>query len=167
MGGGIFFKSVKEFYGKEFISIGNNTCFSYDLYLTAWKRFSLQNGCQEFFPTLQIGNNCNFGANNHITCINKIIIGNGVLTGKWVTITDNNHGTSDFDSMKLPPMKRPLSTKGPVIIKDDVWIGDKATILSGVTIGKGAIVAANSVVTKDVPDYAIVAGIPAKIIKQN
>ena len=56
--------------------------------------------------------------------------------------------------------------KGPVIIEDNVWIGDKATILSGVKIGKGAIVAANAVVTKDVPAYSVVAGNPAKIIRK-
>lgn len=56
-------------------------------------------------------------------------------------------------------------SKGPIIINDDVWIGDKAFILSGVTIGQGAIVAAGSVVVKDVPPYSIVGGNPAKIIK--
>lgn len=58
-----------------------------------------------------------------------------------------------------------ILTKGPIIIEDDVWIGDEALILSGVKIGKGAIVAAGSVVTKDIPPYAIVGGNPAKIIK--
>lgn len=60
-----------------------------------------------------------------------------------------------------------MVSKGPVIIEDNVWIGDKATILANVTIGKGAVVAANSVVTKDVPAYSVVAGIPAKVIKTN
>ncbi len=57
-----------------------------------------------------------------------------------------------------------MTSKGEVVIGDDVWIGDKATILPGVTIGKGAVIAANSVVTKNVKPYTIVAGIPAKEI---
>lgn len=68
--------------------------------------------------------------------------------------------------MEIPPTQRPVYSKGPVIIGNNVWIGDKATILPNVSIGNGAIIAANSVVTKDVPEYCIVAGNPAKIIKQ-
>jgi acetyltransferase-like isoleucine patch superfamily enzyme len=65
------------------------------------------------------------------------------------------------------PIKRSLFSKGPVIIGDNVWIGDKATILPGVSIGNGAVIAANAVVTKDVPAYSVAAGNPARIIKQN
>lgn len=62
--------------------------------------------------------------------------------------------------------KRELEIKGPVIIGDNVWIGDKVSILSGVTIGKGSVIACNAVVTKDVPSYSVVGGVPAKVIKQ-
>lgn len=60
---------------------------------------------------------------------------------------------------------RPLFSKGIVIIEDNVWIGDKATILSGVKIGKGAIIGANAVISKDVPAYGVAVGNPAKVIK--
>lgn len=60
-----------------------------------------------------------------------------------------------------------MVSKGPVIIGKNVWIGDKATILPGVTIGEGAVIAANSVVSKNVPPFSVVGGIPARIIKQN
>lgn len=151
------------------MSIGKDCCFGDWIFLTAWDRYStIVNGeeqTQHFLPNITIGNHCNFGAFNHITCINKIVIGNGVLTGKWVTITDNSHGTTDMECLQIRPANRPLFSKGPVIIGDNVWIGDKATILPGVTIGEGAVVAANAVVTKDVPAYCVVAGNPAKIIK--
>ena len=62
---------------------------------------------------------------------------------------------------------RPTTSKGRVVIGNNVWIGDKATILPGVTIGDGAIIAANAVVTKDVPQYSVVGGNPAKVIKIN
>ena len=65
----------------------------------------------------------------------------------------------------MVPNLRSLSSKGPVIIEDNVWIGTKASIMPGVRIGKGAIIAANSVVTHDIPPYCVAAGIPAKVIK--
>lgn len=151
------------------ISIGIGTGFGDGLYLTAWEKYRcVINGkdeIQSFTPSLTIGEGCNFGAFNHITCINRIQIGNRLLTGKWVTITDNSHGDTDEATLRVNPIKRPLFSKGPVVIGNDVWIGDKATILSGVTIGDGAVIAANAVVTKDVPAYSVVGGNPAKTIK--
>lgn len=157
----VLFRSVKSLIGPECISIGNHTAFGDDLYLTAWTSF----GDQTFSPEIIIGDNCNFGAYNHITAVNKIIIGDGCLTGKWVTISDNNHGTTNVEDLKELPLKRKIYSKGPVIIGKNVWIGDKATILGGITIGDSVVVAANAVVTKDVPSYSVVAGNPAVVIK--
>ena len=154
-----------------FISVGEGTSFGDWLYLTAWDSYDCiikgNSQQQKFNPELTIGKDCNFGAFNHITCTNKITIGDRCLTGKWVTITDNSHGRTDWESLHVTPIRRPIYSKGPVIIGKDVWIGDKATILPGVTIGDGAVIAANAVITKDVPAYSIAAGNPAKIIKDD
>ena len=112
-----------------------------------------------------VGDGASIGEYSHITCAQQIEIGDGLLTGRFVLITDNGHGKSSVDEMELPPILRSVYSHGPVIIGRNVWIGDKATILPNVTIGDGAIIAANAVVTKDVPAYAIVAGIPAKVVK--
>jgi len=80
-------------------------------------------------------------------------------------ITDNAHGASNFDLLSIAPNKRPLYSKGPVIIEDNVWIGEKASIMPDVHIGYGSIVGANAVVTRDVPPYCVVIGNPAKIVK--
>mgnify|MGYP003288777671 FL=1 len=159
-GQGVFFVKIGMINGPEFIHIGEHTYFSKDIWLTAW---CTQNGSNK--PFLKIGSHCAFGAFNHITCANKVIIGDYCLTGKWVTITDNSHGETDYDSLCMPPSKRLITSKGPVIIGNNVWIGDKATILPGVTIGDGVVVAANAVVTKDVPAYSVVGGNPVKILK--
>ena len=152
----------------ECISIGEHTSFGDWLYLTAWKEYDIvEEQKQLLSPELSIGKDCNFGAFNHITCANRVTIGDRCLTGKWVTITDNSHGRTDSETLMTAPIKRSLFSKGPVIIGDNVWIGDKATILPGVTIGNGAVIAANAVVTKDVPAYSVAAGNPARIIKQN
>ena len=154
----------------ECITIGEGTSFGDWIYLTAWDSYDCivdgKSQKQNLNPELTIGKDCSFGAFNHITCTNKITIGDRCLTGKWVTITDNSHGRTDKESLQVAPIKRPIYSKGPVIIGDDVWIGDKATILPGVTIGDGVVIAANAVVTKDVPAYSVVAGNPAKVVKE-
>lgn len=144
--------------GPQYMKIGEGTKFCDGIFLTAWQINEA--------PILEIGTNCEFGSSNHITCSNKIKIGNNCLTGKWVTITDNGHGQTNIDDMTQSPLIRRIISKGPVVIEDNVWIGDKATILPNVHIGEGAIIGANSVVSINVPSYAIVAGNPAKVIKQ-
>lgn len=120
---------------------------------------------QKFTPLLSLGNNTSIGEHSHITCINKIIIGNNVLMGRKVFITDNAHGASTYDQIRIAPKSRPLYSKGPVIIEDNVWIGEMACIMPGVTIGKYSIIGANAVVTKNIPPYSVVVG-PAASIKK-
>ena len=96
-------------------------------------------------------------------------IGNNVLLASKIYISDSIHGSyvgNESDSHPdIPPIERILTSK-KVEIKDNVWIGEFVSVLPGVTIGKGAIIGANSVVSKDIPDYVIAAGIPAKPIKK-
>lgn len=160
---GVTFGRNMETRGEDCISINGGTYFGDYSILTAWKSY----GGDTFSPEIYIGSKCVFGEYNHITSINCIKIGDGVLTGRWVTITDNSHGDSSLESLKVLPVERRLISKGPVLIGNNVWIGDKVTILPGVEIGEGAVIAANSVVTKDVQPYSVVAGVPARVIKTN
>lgn len=147
--------------GEEYISIGEECYIGRHVQLTASDSFQ----DQSFSPKIIIGDNCSIGDYSHVTAINEIRLGNNVRMGKNILITDNAHGASDWNLMETAPNKRPLYSKGPVIIDDNVWIGAKSSIMPGVHIGKCAIVGAGSVVTKDVPPYAIVGGNPAKILK--
>lgn len=151
-----------NFVGGANISIGNKCSIGQYSSLTVWTEES-----DKEHPEMIIGNGVSIGAFNHITCTNRIVIGDGVLTGKFVTVTDNSHGNTDYDSLHIKPNDRDVVSKGPVVIGNNVWMGDKATILPGVTIGDGAVIAANAVVTKDVPAYSVAAGNPARIIKKN
>nr|WP_210534648.1 acyltransferase [Thermosulfurimonas marina] len=110
---------------------------------------------------LEIGKNSFIGSYSVIGVNEKIIIGNNVMIAHNVSIRDTDH---KFNRTDLPMIQQGIST-APVVIEDDVWIGHGAIITKGVKIGKGAIVAAGAVVTKDVPPYAVVGGVPAKIIK--
>lgn len=116
-------------------------------------------------PELVIGNGCNFGEYNHITAVNRIVIGDNLLTGRFVLITDNSHGGFEMEELNMHPSRRQIVSKGEVVIGNNVWLGDKVSVLPGVHIGNGCIIGANSVVTHDVPDYSIAAGYPAKVLK--
>ena len=98
----------------------------------------------------------------HCTVIGPVCIGNHVNLAQGITVTALNHYFAD-SNRKID--EQGISTK-PVVIGDDVWIGANAVILPGVTIGRHVVVAAGAVVTKDVPDYSLVAGVPAKEIKK-
>ena len=105
----------------------------------------------------------------HITGVSRVSIGNGVLIASRVFISDSDHGVyggnGAHSSPDIPPALRPLTAK-PVVIEDNVWLGENVSVLSGVTIGKGSVIGTGSVVTKDIPAYSIAVGIPARVIKK-
>lgn len=124
------------------------------------KNVSIENGA--FFSSgreIEIGDNSGLGLDCRVT--GPLKIGNGVMMGPDVMIFTQNHETERMDI----PMWKQTAPKKPVIIEDDVWIAARVIILPGVTVKKGSILAAGAVVTKDVPEYAVVGGNPAKVIK--
>lgn len=149
--------------GQKNISVGNYTIIQSLSILGCWTKYRNQE-----FPnaSITIGNHCSIGEYNHITACNKITIGDGFLTGRYVIISDNSHGGLSEDESLIVPAKRDLKSKGEVVIGNNVWLGDKVAVLSGVHIGNNVIVAANAVVTKDLPDGCIAAGVPARVVKK-
>lgn len=111
--------------------------------------------------SLKIGNNVGIAQNCFIQVRGTVVIGNDIMFGPGVSVFSEDHGFSDTS---IPMIQQPEIRKG-VIIEDDVWIGTKAIILGGVTIGKGSIIAAGSVVRASVPPYSIVAGVPGKVLR--
>lgn len=109
---------------------------------------------------VEIGYGSRIGISN--TLIGPVTIGNNVIIAQNVVISALNHGYQDIHT----PIRLQPCTTSPVKVGDDSWIGANAVITSGVTIGKHVVVAAGSVVTKNVPDFTIVAGNPARVIKQ-
>jgi len=110
---------------------------------------------------LVMGNNSNIGPYNYIGCSGKITIGDNVMLAPRVSIYAENHV---FDNPNITIKAQGVS-KMDVVIEDDCWIAANAVILAGVTIGKGSVVAAGSVVNEDVPAFSVVAGVPARVIK--
>ena len=105
----------------------------------------------------RVGKNVFINSGCHFQDQGGITIGNGVLIGHNVVLATLNH---DFS-----PKKRSTLHPAPVVIGENVWIGSNATVVPGVTIGNGSIIAAGAVVTKNVPENVVVGGVPAKIIK--
>jgi len=130
----------------------------------------------EYGGKIQIGNYTYIGENTNVWSGDSVIIGNNVQVSHGVNIIDNN--THSLDAKERHQEYKEIITRGsiqnrgniksaPIVIEDDVWISFNASILKGVTIGKGAIIAANSVVTKNVEPYTIVARNPSIFIKNN
>lgn len=147
--------------GKRFIQISSG--------------FTTGHGCRlEAFPVndnkaLLIGENFQMNDYVHITAMKSVVIGNNVLFASKIYISDCSHGSysgDQFDSHPDSiPKERILYSKA-VVIEDNVWLGEFVSVLPGVTIGKGTIVGANSVVSKSLPPNVIAVGIPAKPIKK-
>lgn len=132
-----------------FSNMGRGGNIDYGCYFRCMKKINIGDN-------VWINRGCRFFASHHIKDA-KIVIGNNVTFGPYVTIFGAGH---DYTKLSLP------DTAATVKICDNVWIGGNSTILQGITIGEGAVVGAGSVVTKDVDPYTVVAGVPAKKIKE-
>lgn len=159
---------VNELGNRDAIEIGAGGCIRGSIFL--------QKGEPDGqLPRIKIGKNFYLGGGSIIGVVEEIVIGdNVIIAGETHIFDNNNHPTS-------PEKRREMSTTGdffgdlwkwnraehrPVIIEDNVWIGECCSILKGITIGKGSIVGCRSVVTKNVPPYSIVAGNPAQVVKR-
>lgn len=149
--------------GQKQISIGDYTSILGNSILGCWVKY-----CKQDFHNcyISIGSYCSIGEFNHISACNGIKIGDGLLTGRYVIISDNAHGELSEIESAIRPSQRDLKSKGEIVIGNNVWLADKVAVLSGVHIGNNVIVAANAVVTKDLPDNCIAAGVPAIVVKR-
>jgi acetyltransferase-like isoleucine patch superfamily enzyme len=107
-----------------------------------------------------IGKRTRIGMSNVL--IGPVSIGNDVILAQNIVMSGLNHG---YEDITLPPHNQPV-TKKQITLEDEIWIGANSVVLAGVTIGKHAVVAAGSVVTKNVPPYSVVVGNPARVIRQ-
>lgn len=148
--------------GQWNIEVGKHFSAGPDFWMEAIEYY----GNQKFTPSIKIGDNFSAQRNCHIGAIDSITIGDGVLLGSHILITDHAHGDTSKEQNSLAPGARPLISKGPVVIGNNVWIGDNAIILPDVTLGDGCVVGAGAVVTKSFPAGSVIGGNPAKLIKK-
>ena len=144
--GGKLFKKMRAFAAKGFVR-------------KCGKNVNIEHGAS-ISSKLSIGDNSGIGID--CICGGELTIGNDVMMGPECVIISRNH---EFSDTTIPMRLQGYKEDEPCVIGDDVWIGRRVMIMPGVTIGNGVVIAAGAVVTKDVPDYAIVGGVPARIIK--
>ena len=160
-GGGRLIRLPIDVRGKKCIDFGHGLTTGYGCRLESFS--------EDGSKTLFFGNNVQINDYVHINALKSVHIGDNVLIASKVFITDLAHGSytgDENDSLPDTIVKdRPLSSK-PVVIGNNVWIGELCSILPGVTIGENSIIGSNSVVTKSIPANSIAAGNPAKVIKQ-
>jgi bll6008 protein len=158
---------INELGKKQAIEIGSGGCIR--------GKICLQNSSTGKTPFIKIGKNFYLGGGSIVGAVEKVVIGDNVIVaGETRIIDNNNHPTSPKKRMEMSISgdyfgelwKWNQSEHKPIIIEDNVWIGECCSILKGVTIGKGSIVGCRTVVTKDVPPYSIVAGNPGRIVKR-
>jgi len=150
--------------GLNCISMGEDLVAGEGLWLHAVTRY----GDQRFHPRLVIGDHVRISRWSHIACTHSVTIGDHVLIGSKVMITDHNHGIfgACATSPNIPPAERPLDRDRCVVIEANVWLGDGVVVCPGVTMGEGSVAGANAVVTTDVPPFTMVAGVPARPIRR-
>jgi acetyltransferase-like isoleucine patch superfamily enzyme len=112
-------------------------------------------------PLITIGDGTYIGHFSHIVAVEDVQIGKKVMIADRVYISDNIHS---FEDVSLPIIDQPVRFRSAVVIGDGAWIGENACII-GARVGRNCVVSANSVVTKDVPDFCVVAGVPARIVQ--
>lgn len=147
--------------GKSFIDFGRGLTTGVNVRLDAFAPLGSS-------PVLHIGNHVQMNDSVHVGAVERVVIGDYTLIASRVFISDHNHGSYQIQDLasapEIPPVHRPLSSR-PIHIGSNVWLGEQVCILPGVTIGNGAIVGANSVVTRDIPPNSIAAGNPARVIR--
>jgi len=162
----IYFQGPPRILGSRFIRFGKN----FRCGRGAW--IEVVEGADERAlrsPRISIGNNVVVSEYFHLAAVNSIRIGDDVLIGSGVLISDHSHGhygRSGGSHPEVPPCARPLSSKGRIDIGRNVWIGDGVKILAGVTIGEGSVIGANTVVSADIPAASVcVSGATPRIVK--
>ena len=146
-------------YGEKWIEIGAGTMLAAQVTLCAGMLPGQDLGEA---AVLRVGDHCVIGRGSHIVAHQSIVIGDDVYTGPYVYITDQNHGYADPDA----PIGRQWPRNTPVSIGPGTWLGAGAIVLPGACIGRNVVVAAGSVVRGEVPDRCVVAGVPARIVRE-
>lgn len=119
------------------------------------------------FETISVGDDVYIGPGAKLSASeSSITFGNKIMLGPNVVMMGGDHNASQVGKFMYDVKEKLPENDLPIIIKDDVWIGTCAVILKGVTVGEGSIIAAGSLVIKDVPPYTIVGGVPAKVLKE-
>lgn len=157
-GPGSEFRRSRKIFGAQYLRVGANVCVGEHCRLELIDQY----GRQRFSPQLIIGDDVNIGRYFFLTCVSRITIGDRCLFSSHVYIADSAHG---MDPDAGPMMSQDLIPRGEVTIGRGCFLGYRAIIMPGVTLGDHCVVGAQSVVTRSFPAHSVVAGVPARLIR--
>ena len=149
-------------YHPDCIHVGSDVSIAHRVTLRATRDYPWTNPPQTFSPRIVIGDGCFINNGSQIACVNEVRLGRNVMIAENCFISDHNHG---YEDPGLSIKEQPLTSGGRVTIGDDTWIGSGCCVAGGRSIGKHCVIGANSVVTADVPDFCVAAGVPARVIR--
>ncbi|OEZ98113.1 acyltransferase [Duganella phyllosphaerae] len=148
----------REIKNAHLIEIGNDCHIGKSLVMEP----ITSHGKQKFTPRISVGNNVYIGRYCQIFCVDAITIENGCVLSEYIYMSDSAHGFAP-DAGFI--MEQDLESKGPIHIGKNTFIGYGVSIMPGISLGKNCVVGINSVVTRSFPDFSMIAGSPAKLIK--
>ena len=155
--------------GLSHMQIGHDFHAGDGLWLEAVVSYREGVECAQFEPRLIMGSSARLSDGVHIACLERVTIGDHLLSGSRVLISDHAHGRyngGDGSDPAVPPAHRPLHSAGPVRIGNNVWLGDGGAVLAGAAIGDGCVIGANSVVTGTIPAGSLAIGSPARVVRR-
>jgi len=162
-GRGVSLGENVRLHGARHIQIGADAVIGHHVTLRALTRYPWTDPPQTFTPVLRLGRGCFVSNFTHISCVRRIEIGAEVMIADHCFISDSQHGHRDPG---LSVMRQPLETPGEVHIGDGAWLGAGVCVFGNIRIGCNSVVGANAVVTRDLPDRCVAAGVPARVIRR-
>ncbi len=144
--------------GERRIAIGNNVFIA----AGAWLQV-IDDGEPSDEVALRIGDDCAFAGGSVLSAVKSLTLGRNVVCARNCYIADHSHA---YMAVGVAVVEQGLTDVLPVVIEDDVWLGQNVLVLPGVRIGRGAVIGANSVVHSDVPSYSVAVGVPARIVRR-
>lgn len=151
-----------DIFGEEHIALGDGTLIAAHVSLSVGMSPGQPLPPGATSPVLRIGDRCSIGRGSHVVAHHSVVIGDDVMTGPHCYITDQNHVYADPDV----PISRQWPSDDPVEIGSGSWLGAGAVILPGTRLGRNTVVGASAVVSGDHPDHAVLAGVPAKVVRR-
>lgn len=156
-GAGSVIRGPVEILGESMIEVGDGVYFGPGCWLMA-----LGNPRPDGKPVIRVGNRCSIADGLVLTAFEELVIGDDVLIGRNVHISDHAH---EFKNPEIPIINQGTTAPRPVRVGSGSWIGQGVVICPGVTIGKNSVIGANSIVRTDIPDHAVAAGVPCRVIR--
>lgn len=156
-GSGSVIRGPVEILGESMIEVGDRVYFGPGCWLMAHG-----SPRPDGKPVIRVGDRCSFADGLVLTAFEELIIGDDVLIGRNVHISDHAH---EFRNPEIPIINQGVTAPRPVRVGSGSWIGQGVVICPGVTIGRNSVIGANSIVRADVPDHAVAAGVPCRVIR--